>query len=198
MRARASAPAARWRLRSSPRPPRSRSAPLRPHRPALHRRLRLGYTTGDQWEPSIAADRFGHVYMLYPQYGGVPGCSPTCPSPTMIFQISADRGATWAPPVQIAAPGAGQWDAQIAVDPIDGRTVYAAWLAEQQERYRRRQIDDFGVDLVDGDCRSAPTPAPTSRSWWCAGQMCTSATITRRQSGPRPRTMAAQPSPQSR
>src|SRR5439155_3132472 len=29
---------------------------------------RLGYTSGDQWEPAIAADRFGHVYVLYPQY----------------------------------------------------------------------------------------------------------------------------------
>src|SRR5262245_9812557 len=51
---------------------------------------RLGYTEGgDQWEPSIAADRSGHVYMLYPQYGGVPGCQ-TCYSPTMILQISSD------------------------------------------------------------------------------------------------------------
>src|SRR5437879_5359158 len=25
---------------------------------------RLGYTAGDQWEPAIAADRSGHVYVL--------------------------------------------------------------------------------------------------------------------------------------
>src|SRR5215213_8717936 len=25
---------------------------------------RLGYMSGDQWEPSIATDRFGHIYML--------------------------------------------------------------------------------------------------------------------------------------
>lgn len=30
--------------------------------------VRLGLSVGDQWEPAIAADRFGHVYMLYPQY----------------------------------------------------------------------------------------------------------------------------------
>ena len=34
----------------------------------------MGFTTGDQWEPAIAADRFNHVYVLYPQYLGVPGC----------------------------------------------------------------------------------------------------------------------------
>jgi hypothetical protein len=90
---------------------------------------RVGFTSGDQWEPSIAADRLGHVYVLYPQYLGVPGC-PTCASPTMIVQISADHGAMWGTPTIIYPPGStqGQWDPQIAVDPIDGRTVYAAWL----------------------------------------------------------------------
>ncbi len=29
---------------------------------------RLGYRTGDQWEPAMAADGHGHVYVLYPQY----------------------------------------------------------------------------------------------------------------------------------
>ena len=65
---------------------------------------RVGYTTGDQWEPSIAADGYRHVYVLYPQYGTVPGCS-SCPSPTMILVISNDNGKTWQPPKQIASPG---------------------------------------------------------------------------------------------
>src|SRR6187397_3119317 len=38
---------------------------------------RLGFNVDNEWEPSIAADRFGHVYMLYAQYTGVPGCD-TC------------------------------------------------------------------------------------------------------------------------
>src|SRR6185369_863659 len=122
---------------------------------------RLGYTAGDQWEPSIAADRSGHVYMLYPQYGGVPGC-PTCPSPTMILQISADRGATWAPPRQIAAPGAGQWDAQIAVDPIDGETVYAAWLQNNKSDIAVAKSIDSGVhwSVVIADSTNAGTDKP--------------------------------------
>src|SRR5437762_13504329 len=78
---------------------------------------RVGYTTGDQWEPSIAADGYRHVYVLYPQYGTVPGCS-SCPSPTMILVISNDNGKTWQPPKQIASPGSGQFDAQVVVDPI--------------------------------------------------------------------------------
>lgn len=105
---------------------------------------RLGYTSGDQWEPSIAADRFGHVYVLYPQYLGVPGC-PACPSPTMILQVSGDHGATWAAPRQIAPPGSYQVDAQIAVDPIDGRTVYAAWLQNNKSDIDVAKSTDFGA-----------------------------------------------------
>lgn len=90
---------------------------------------RLGFTAGDQWEPAIATDDFGGVYVLYPQYGGVPGCA-SCPSPTMILHVSRDGGATWEPPRLIAPPGTGQWDAQIEVDPLDGRTLVASWLQD--------------------------------------------------------------------
>ena len=43
---------------------------------------RLGFTEGDQRQLAIAADRSGHVYVLYPQEGGVPGCVP-CADPTI-------------------------------------------------------------------------------------------------------------------
>jgi hypothetical protein len=118
------------------------SAPPAPGR-GFSPQVRLGYTTGDQWEPAIAADRFGHVYVLYPQYLGVPGC-PDCPSPTMILQVSADGGANWDAPRQIAPPGSGQWDAQIAVDPADGRTVYASWLQNGKSDTVVARSDDFG------------------------------------------------------
>jgi hypothetical protein len=104
---------------------------------------RVGFTAGDQWEPAIAADRNNHVYVLYPQYGGVPGC-PTCPSPTMILQVSSDGGSTWGAPRQIAPPGSGQWDAQIVVDPADGQTVYAAWLQNNKGDTVVARSTDFG------------------------------------------------------
>jgi hypothetical protein len=124
---------------------------------------RLGYAVGDQWEPAIAADRFGHVYMLYPQYGGVPGC-PECSSPTMILQTSADRGTTWDAPRQIHPPGAtsGQWDAQIAVDPADGRTLYAAWLQNRKSDIAVAKSTDFGATwaVVIADDTNAGTDKP--------------------------------------
>ncbi len=122
---------------------------------------RLGYMAGDQWEPAIAADRFGHIYMLYPQYLGVPGCAD-CPSPTMILQISSDRGATWSAPRQIAPPGTGQWDAQIGVDPVDGQTVYASWLQNGKSDTVVAKSTDFGTTwtVVVADSTNAGTDKP--------------------------------------
>src|SRR3954469_19449330 len=124
---------------------------------------RLGYTSGDQWEPAIAADRSGHVYMLYPQYGGVPGC-PECYSPTMILQISSDRGATWAAPKQIYVDGrtTGQWDAQIVVDPGDGKTIYAAWLQDGKSKIAVAKSTDFGASwrTVIANSTNAGTDKP--------------------------------------
>src|SRR5258707_3530350 len=104
---------------------------------------RRGFTAGDQWEPAIAADSHGTIYVLYPQYLGVPGC-PTCPSPTMILQVSRDRGTTWEAPRQIAPPGTGQWDAQIAVNPPAGRTAYAACLLNRKSDTVVAPSDDLG------------------------------------------------------
>jgi hypothetical protein len=122
---------------------------------------RRGFTVGDQWEPAIAADASGTVYILYPQYSGVPGC-PSCPSPTMILQVSHDRGNTWGAPRQIAAPGSGQFDAQIAVDPVDGRTAYAAWLQDNKSDIAVARSEDFGDtwSVVLANSTNAATDKP--------------------------------------
>jgi len=105
--------------------------------------VRLGFTVGDQWEPAIAADNYGHVYILYAQYLGVPGCAD-CASPTQVLQVSADRGATWSSPRLLQQPGDRGWDSQIAVDPVDGRTVWAAWIEKDKSNVMVARSDDFG------------------------------------------------------
>lgn len=107
--------------------------------------VRLGFHVGDQWEPSIAADLHGNIYVLYPQYLGVPGC-PECASPAMILQTSADRGRNWSDPRVIYPEGAiyDQVDAQIAVDPLDGRTVYAAFMQNLKADIVVGKSTDFG------------------------------------------------------
>jgi BNR repeat-like domain len=122
---------------------------------------RLGYFSGQQWEPAIAADRSDHVYVLYAQYHGVPGCA-TCPSPTLILQTSNDRGMNWAAPRQIAPPGTGQWDPQIVVDPIDGKTVMASWLQNNKSDTIVARSADFGQtwSAVVADSTQSGTDKP--------------------------------------
>src|ERR1700689_4894401 len=84
---------------------------------------RVGYTTGDQWEPAMAADGHGHVYILYPQYGAVSNC-PACTAPTMALLVSDDNGTSWEPPRPLVTSSSGQFDAQIKVDPVDRQTLY--------------------------------------------------------------------------
>jgi hypothetical protein len=105
--------------------------------------LRIGFTQGDQWEPAVAADGYGHVYVLYPQYVMVPDC-PKCALPTMILLLSNDNGATWQGPHPIATAVSGQFDPQIIVDPADRRTVYAAWLQNQKSDIVIAKSNDFG------------------------------------------------------
>src|SRR5215469_4695226 len=79
--------------------------------------IRLGYRTGDQWEPSIAADGRSHVYVLYPQYGKTPGC-PTCTAPSMNLLVSDDNGTSWHRSKPLLPFPTGQFDPQIVVDPL--------------------------------------------------------------------------------
>ena len=105
--------------------------------------IRLGYRTGDQWEPAMAADSRGHVYVLYPQYGAVPDC-PACTAPTIALLISDDNGASWQPSRALLPFPTGQFDPQIVVDPVDRQTVYAAWMQNEKRDVVVARSLDFG------------------------------------------------------
>jgi hypothetical protein len=103
---------------------------------------RLGYHTGDQWEPAIAADGHGHIYVLYPQYGAVPNC-PDCRAPSMALIVSNDNGITWQDS-KAMPPSSAQFDPQIVVDPVDRQTVYASWLQNEKRDIVVARSLDFG------------------------------------------------------
>jgi hypothetical protein len=106
--------------------------------------VQLGFQQGDDWEPSIAADRSGHVYAFWNHYGFDPSC-PACPSPHMELQISSDGGTTWSQP-RALLPNVTQeqHDPQIVVDPVDGQTVYTGFMIGSKSSMYVAKSTDFG------------------------------------------------------
>jgi hypothetical protein len=91
----------------------------------------------------MAADGHSHVYILYPQYGPVPGC-PTCTAPSMTLMVSSDNGVSWQPSRPMLPFSTGQFDPQIVVDPVDRQTVYASWLQNNKQNVIVARSQDFG------------------------------------------------------
>jgi hypothetical protein len=104
---------------------------------------RVGYGTGDQWEPALAADGRGHIYILFPQYGAVSDC-PRCTVPTIALLVSNDNGSSWEAPQPLLPSSTGQFDPQIVVDPVDRQTVYASWLQNNKRDVMVARSQDFG------------------------------------------------------
>ena len=131
------------------------TASAAPPPPGFTGPVAIGFTTGDDWEPSIAADRSGHVYALWTHYIGYAGGStgeidpscPTCASPHMVLQVSTDGGTTFGAPRAIAQSDLRQDDPQIVVDAADGRTVYAAFMQGNKSSMYVARSDDFGVSF---------------------------------------------------
>jgi hypothetical protein len=110
---------------------------------AFSPQTRLGYRAGDQWEPAMAADAHGHIYVLYPQYGAVLDCA-ACTAPTIALLVSTDNGLTWQPSKVLLPFRTGQFDPQIVVDPVDRQTVYASWLQNDRRDVIVARSLDFG------------------------------------------------------
>jgi hypothetical protein len=112
--------------------------------PQFSAQKRVGLTSGDQWEPAVAADGSGRIFVLYPHYGLVADCKG-CRVPTMLLVTSNDNGKTWLTPHVMLETGSGQFDPQIAVDPVDRRTVYAAWLQNGKRMVMLAKSVDSGA-----------------------------------------------------
>ncbi|MFY9909453.1 MAG: sialidase family protein [Candidatus Sulfotelmatobacter sp.] len=105
--------------------------------------LRVGYAAGDQWEPAMAADAHGHIYILFPQYGPLTDC-PHCTIPTMSLLLSNNNGVTWHAPHPLLVSSTGQFDPQIVIDPVDKQTVYVSWLQDNKHDVIVARSQDFG------------------------------------------------------
>ena len=110
------------------------------------KQMRIGFQAGDDWEPAIAVDRYGHTYALYKHYDVSGGQTCSGCDLHLLVQRSSDDGQSWTKPRPIA-PGTvkgGQYDSQIMVDPVDGRTVWASFLQNSNSLIAVVKSTDFG------------------------------------------------------
>ncbi len=108
----------------------------------------IGFVGGDDWEPDVAADGRGNVYVAWAHYGGVPGCG-ACGSPAALIEVSHDGGETFGAPMALNPASVYQVDLQVAVN-ADG-IVWVAYLSGKDTLVQRSE--DFGVSW------SSPVPA---------------------------------------
>lgn len=125
-----------------------------PRTPSFTFPVRLGFPNGDDWEPSIAADDLGNVFVLWTHYVGFGGTStgdpdpscPDCPSPHSVLQVSDDGGTGFGDPRALTPTAeTRQDDPQIVVDRADGVTVYAAFMLNNKASEYVARSDDSGV-----------------------------------------------------
>src|SRR5947209_7114935 len=78
----------------------AQQAPLSPVH--FHSQTRIGFASGDDWEPALTSDRFGHLYALYKHYDVTGGQTCKGCDIHLLFQRSSDWGQTWSTPTPIA------------------------------------------------------------------------------------------------
>lgn len=91
--------------------------------------VRVGFQPGDDWEPHMAADNFGHLYVLYAHLSdsAAQTSCPNCPN-HLLIQRSDDGGTTWTSPVMIDPANSSQFDPWMVIDPSDGKTVWVTYM----------------------------------------------------------------------
>src|SRR2546427_11938762 len=85
---------------------------------------RTGFTTptvmgfppaGDDWEPAVASDGLGNVYVLSTHLSGIPGCAGCCID-SMVVQVSHNGGKSFGSPVPLTVNPAVQFDPNVKVN----------------------------------------------------------------------------------
>lgn len=102
----------------------------------------VGFCGGDDWEPEIAADHLGHVYVVLAHFEGDPACDPASAAGRDIYiRVSADGGTTFGPLRAIPRLDyPSVVDCVVTVDEVTGE-VYVSFLAYGRADMRSAEAD---------------------------------------------------------
>jgi len=76
----------------------------------------MGYPpSGDDWEPAVASDGHGNVYVLSTHLSGIPGCAG-CSIDSIVVQVSHNGGKSFTGPVPLTVNSAVQFDPNVKVN----------------------------------------------------------------------------------
>jgi hypothetical protein len=110
--------------------------------------IALGFCGGDDWEPEINADAFGHVYVVWPHFVGDPSCDPASANPREVYiQISNDGGVTFgAPRIVVDVPHPSVVDTVVTSN--EAGVVFVSFMAYGLEKKKIDVVvarsEDFG------------------------------------------------------
>jgi len=120
--------------------------------------------TQDDWEPAIAADDAGHVYMLTTRYGAQPACTD-CPKVFIALKRSMDGGATWLPDQYLCECEGMGWQADPVLVVDDSGRVFAIWLQGFKPGIAFTRSDDFGATWTAPQWISGMTDHWSDKPW---------------------------------
>ncbi|MEX1047086.1 MAG: sialidase family protein [Actinomycetota bacterium] len=110
----------------------------------------------NDWEPAVAADDRGNVYVATTRFGAEPECGD-CPKPKIVYKVSSDSGETWSNPKPICVCKGARWQYDPVMATDDGGRVYFTWLERRANwRIRFARSDDFGESWTEPKTVSLP------------------------------------------
>lgn len=117
----------------------------------------------NDWEPAIAADSQGHVYIATTRYDAKRACA-TCPEHFIAFARSADGGQTWTPDTYLCRCKGFKFQNDPVFATDERGRLFATWMNNYHVTFARS--DDFGetwTKYVQLD--QSPKPKWSDKPW---------------------------------